>query len=216
MKSIGGSTFIKVTQLFSDGEGDQLLFKLNNGAISLIAADNVVEYPSLSPQIERFKGYDGTMTDEEHAAVARQAIASVDVFKTGNGPDNGNLACLWAARHVVYFATQQWITYKDGTATFYGELEAGGMKPETADSLPPGAIIISPTTQKAVGHIGLLGSGSGGSRPVFSNHSPSPQDLVARWRQNYTVESFTQAHAKKGLQTLFYRLPRPADSAAIS
>jgi hypothetical protein len=138
----------------------------------------------------------------------------VDNYKTGDGPDNGNLACMWACRHVVYFATNVWITKADGTATFYDELTKGGMKPDKADNLPPGALIISPTTPKGVGHVGILGAGTGDNRLVYSNHSPSHNDPVARWEQNYTVKSFTAAHAAKGLETYFYRLPMVGAAAS--
>lgn len=208
-REIGGTTFIRVTQLFAEGEGEQLLFAAKNGVVDFVAVDNVVEYPSLTLSPEALTAYHGTMTDREHAAVAQKAIELVDVFKTGDGPGHGNVACLWAARRVVHDAVKQWITKRDGTSKFHEELQAGGMKPVAADSLPPGAIIISPTTPQGVGHIGLLGAGSGGSRLVYSNHSPSKKDPVARWKQNYTVKSFTERHEKMGLQTLFYRLPKP-------
>jgi hypothetical protein len=82
------------------------------------------------------------------------------------------------------------------------------MKPDKADNLPAGAIIISPTTSNGIGHVGILGAGKGDNRLVYSNHSPSRKDPVARWEQNYTVKSFTAAHEAKGLETYFYRLPR--------
>lgn len=202
-----GLKYLRVTQTFAEGEGEQFLFLAGAAGVELLKTDNVVNFPNhdLGGQL----GYSGAMSDQEHAAVAAEAIASVDVFKTGAGPGQGSVACLWAARRVVFKAVNQWITQSDGTAEFYGELQAGGMVPAGADTLPAGAIIISPTAGKAVGHIGLLGAGAGHERLVYSNHSPSKSDPVARWKQNYTVGSFTDYHTAKGLPTLFYRLPKP-------
>ena len=206
--SIGGIKYLRVTQTFAEGEGEQRLFAVTAKGVDLLKVDNAVEFPN--PEFVGGRGYAGTMSDEEHAEVAAEAIASVDVFKTGQGPGNGSVACMWAARTVVFNAVDQWITHTDGTATFYTELQQGGMTPVASDGLPDGAIIISPTTPRAIGHIGLLGAGTGRDRLVYSNHSPSAADPVARWKQNYTVGSFTDGHTAKGLQTLFYRLPKPA------
>jgi hypothetical protein len=205
---VGGVKYVRITERFDEREGGQLLFKIAGDNAEQIAIDNVVDFPSAILTIQAVVSYSGTMSDSDHAKVAAEAVNQVDVYKTGEGPDHGNLACMWACRHVVYFATNAWITKVDGTAQFYGELQKGGMKPEKADDLPPGAIIISPTTSKGIGHIGILGAGTGDSRLVYSNHSPSRTDPIARWKQNYSVKSFTDAHTAKGLQTNFYRLPR--------
>jgi hypothetical protein len=211
---LGGVNYVRVTQHFDDHEGGQLLFKLVGGNAEQIAADNVVDFPSGLATAQAAVHYNGTLSDSDHAKVAAEAIARVDTYKTGDGPDHGNLACMWACRHVVFFAVNAWITKADGTATFYDELTSGGMKPDKPDNLPAGAIIISPTTSKGVGHVGILGAGTGDNRLVYSNHSPSHNDPVARWKQNYTVKSFTDAHAANHLKTYFYRLPRTG--AAVS
>jgi hypothetical protein len=211
---VAGESFVRVTEHFDDQEGGQLLFKIVGGNAQQIAADNVVEFPStvLTPQAA--VRYSGTMSDSDHEKVAKEAIQRVDNYKTGDGPDHGNLACMWACRHVVNFALNVWITKQDGTGAFYGELTRGGMIPEKADDLPDGAIIISPTTSKGIGHVGILGAGKGGGRLVYSNHSPSRKDPVARWKQNYTVETFTEFHKARGLETYFYRLPIVSAAAA--
>jgi hypothetical protein len=206
-KDEGGVTYVRVTEHFEVGEGSQTLFKIVGNGAEPIARDNVVEFPSPPLTTQAAPHYNGTMSDADHAKVAAEAVKQVDVYKTGDGPDHGNRACMWACRHVVYFATNVWITKSDGTATFYDELTKGGMKPDAADKLPPGAIIISPTTSKGVGHVGILGAGHGNGRLVYSNHSPSKKDPVARWKQNYTVKSFTEVHKDEGLATYFYRLP---------
>ena len=206
-RKVGGLTYLRVTQTFREGEGEQFLFRMDGEERTLLAVDNAVAFPD--PNFRAGLGYSGTMSDADHAAVAAVAIASVDVFKTRDGPGHGSVACMWAARHVVYNTVKQWITQSDGTATFYSELQKGGIKPVGADTLPNGATIISPTTPKAIGHIGLLGNGVGPGRLVYSNHSPSHADPVARWEQNYTVGSFTKYHTDHGLETLFYRLPKP-------
>jgi hypothetical protein len=179
-----------------------------------ISRDNSVSFPEAKQEL--FLGYSGPMSDREHGAVAAEAIRSVDVFKTGSDPSHGHLACLWAARRVVHSAVHQWITRQDGTATFYKELRDGGMVPSSADSLPPGAIIIAPTAGKGVGHIGLLGDGNGSDRLVYSNHSLSTRDPVARWKQNYTVGSFVNKMHGRGLKTYFFRLPKPATARNVS
>ncbi|MCP3442009.1 hypothetical protein [Bradyrhizobium sp. CCGUVB14] len=210
---VNGESYVRVTKHFVDQEGGQFLFKIVGGDAQQIAADNVVDFPSELITTQAANHYDGTLSDSDHAQVAAEAISQVDKYKTGDGPDHGNLACMWACRHVVYFALNAWITKKDGTSQFYDELRAGGMKPDKADNLPAGAIIISPTAGKSIGHVGILGAGKGDNRLVYSNHSPSKKDPVARWKQNYTVKSFTDAHKAIHLDTYFYRLPRV--SAAV-
>ncbi len=205
-----GKTYLKATQILEDGVGEQFLFGFEHGAGTLLASDNAVRFPSARHGLA--VRYDGTMSDAEHAKVAAEATAEVDVFKTGAGPGHGSVACLWAARRVIFAAVQQWITQQDGTAAFYEELKAGGIQDVAEDELPPGAIIIAPTSGKKIGHIGLLGEGRGSDRLVYSNHSPNARDPVARWEQNYTVGSFVKAHDKVGLKTLFYRLPKPIKS----
>jgi hypothetical protein len=204
---VNGVKYVRVTEHFDEEEGGQSLFKITGDNAQQIAKDNVVDFPSLLLAAPAPVHYSGTMSDSDHAKVAAEAIKQVDIYKTGDGPDHGNLACMWACRHVVNFATNVWITKVDGTAQFYDELRQGGMKPDKADNLPAGAIIISPTTSKGVGHVGILGAGTGDNRLAYSNHSPSHSDPVARWEQNYTVKSFTDAHTAKGLATYFYRLP---------
>jgi hypothetical protein len=206
-REFNGEEYVRVTKHFDDQEGGQFLFKIVGGNAEQIAADNVVDFPSALLTTQAVVTFSGTMNDSDHAKVAQEAINRVDNYKTGTGPDHGNLACMWACRHVVYFAVNMWITKADGTAQFYDELRKGGMKPDKADNLPAGAIIISPTTDKGIGHVGILGAGSGDDRLVYSNHSPSHSDPVARWKQNYTVKSFTDFHKAKGLETYFYRLP---------
>lgn len=205
---VAGETYVRITEHFDDQEGGQSLFKIVGDDAKQIAADNVVDFPSGLLKAQAAVHYNGTMSDDDHAKVAQEAIDQVNKYKTGDGPDHGNLACMWACRHVVYFAINVWITKQDGTSAFYGELQSGGAKSDQADNLPPGALIISPTTSKGVGHVGILGAGKGDDRLVYSNHSPSTKDPVARWEQNYTVKSFTDVHKAKGLATYFYRLPR--------
>jgi hypothetical protein len=207
-KEVDGENYVRVTEHFDDQEGGQFLFKIAGRNAAQIAADNVVDFPSAQLTTQAAVSYSGTMSDSDHAKVAAEAISQVDVYKTGDGPDHGNLACMWACRHVVFFALNVWITEADGTGQFYNELTKGGMKPDKADNLPAGAIIISPTTRKGIGHVGLLGAGTGDDRPVYSNHSPSRRDPVARWERNYTVKIFTDVHKAIGLDTYFYRLPR--------
>jgi len=209
-----GEEYVRVTQHFDDQEGGQFLFKITGENAEQIAADNVVDFPSALLTTQAVVSYNGTMSNSDHAKVAEEAINQVDKYKTGDGPDGGNLACMWACRHVVYFAVDVWITKADGTSQFYDELNKGGMNPDKADNLPAGAIIISPTTSKGIGHVGILGAGKGDNRLVYSNHSPSRKDKVARWEQNYTVKSFTDVHAAKGLQTYFYRLPMVGPAAS--
>jgi hypothetical protein len=211
---VGGVKYVRVTEHFDEEEGGQSLFKVVGGSAEQIAKDNVVDFPSTLVTTQSAVRYNGTMSDSDHAKVAAEAVKEVDIYKTGDGPDHGNLACMWACRHIVNFATNVWITQTDGTAQFYDELRNGGMRPDKADNLPPGAIIISPTTSKGIGHVGILGAGKGDHRLVYSNHSPSHADPVARWKQNYTVKSFTDAHAAKGLETYYYRLPMVGAAAS--
>ena len=48
--------------------------------------------------------------------VHEHMVDSVDVFSSATGPDGGNLACVWAVRHIVHQALGRWITRTDATA----------------------------------------------------------------------------------------------------
>ena len=130
-------------------------------------------------------------------------------FSSKTGPDGGNLACVWAVRHLVYNALGRWITRTDGTSVFDAELQkCYGATWQEADTLA-GGIIISPTItmkngRRNIGHVGLLGpAAKGKERLIYSNSSSS-----ARWKQNFTLDSWIERYrAKKGLKVRFYPLP---------
>jgi hypothetical protein len=59
--------------------------------VQLMKVDNTVDFPNSN--FAGRAGYSGTMSDAEHAKVAAESVASVDVFKTDAGPKGGHLAC---------------------------------------------------------------------------------------------------------------------------
>lgn len=182
-------------------EGGQLLLREVEGAVELVAADNVID--QVQPFAAPFACV-GACTPVQHTSVAQAIIAKVDHFSSRTGPDGGNLACVWAVRHIVHETLGFWITQSDGTATFAPVLLGCFGDRVVADDVAPGGIIISPTSGSRIGHIGLLGAGQGGDRLVYSNSS-----AAAMWKQNHTVRSWrARYHDTKGLQVYFFPLPR--------
>lgn len=183
-------------------EGGQFLLRRTGGEVELLAADNVVQF-SREPTRER-AACAGECTADQYTIVAQAIIDAVDHFSSAAGPDHGNLACLWSVRHIVYNALGFWITHSDGTADFYPDLVACFGHDRPPDQVPAGGIIISPTTGSNIGHIGLLGTGQGDARLIYSNSS-----AAAMWKQNHTVGSWrARYHDLKHLQVYFFPLPR--------
>lgn len=206
---IDGQSYLLVTQT-SEFEGDQLLLRRDAAGLTLVADDTVLT-------LSRFGGAGslklnlapaGPASAADHALLHAHQKSKVGVFSSATGPDGGNLACVWAVRHLAYQALNRWITRTDGTAVFAPELrqKLGGPVPE-ADLLP-GGIVISPTKTlnsgaRNVGHVGFVGEGSGGPRLIYSNSSSA-----ALWKQNFTVQSWIDRYqTRKGLPVHFYPLP---------
>lgn len=182
-------------------DGGQLLLREVDGSFELVAADNVIDF---SPEFAAAPACAGECTAQQYATVAEAMVAAVDNFSSATGPDNGNLACLWAVRHLVRDSLGFWITRHDGTARFYPQLVNcfGGDRPES--DIPPGGIVISPTSGSRVGHIGLLGTGQGDDRLIYSNSS-----RAAMWKQNYTIRTWRERYdGVKNLPVYFFPLPR--------
>lgn len=182
-------------------EGGQLLLRKDRGGYEVVAADNVIEFEH---PLAKAAPCVGECSPQQYAVIAQAIIEKVDHFSTAAGSDHGNLACLWAVRHIIYEKLKFWVTKSDGTADFYPVLVACFGKSRPADDIAPGGIVISPTSKKSVGHIGLLGTGRGDDRLIYSNSSGA-----AMWKQNYTVGKWRERYQdRKGLPVHFFPLPR--------
>ena len=141
-------------------------------------------------------------------------VELVNQFQTSDGPDHGNLACVWAVRHVVYKALGRWITRTDGTSVFAKELKACFGSSAEEGELSAGAIVISPSVSTAEGvrhgHVGLLGPPSA-DRVIYSNSSRH-----RRWEQNHTLPEWRRYYGGKGLDVLFFPLPEPSPGVGLS
>lgn len=180
-------------------EGGQVLLREESGGYKVVAADNVIEFDHSFSK----KRCAGACSVEQHAIIARTIKEKVDDFSTAGGPDRGNLACLWAVRHIIYEKLRFWVTESDGTAVFYPALVACFGDSMPADDIEPGGIIISPTSKRGVGHIGLLGDGRGDDRLIYSNSSSA-----AMWKQNYTVGKWRERYRdRKGLEVHYFPIP---------
>jgi hypothetical protein len=213
----GNDRFLVVTQKSIDGQ--QLFFKWNGESFDYwdndTFLDSAASLPSfnfsLSPQgAHTLSGMGcGPSSDGDHKTVHDRAVAQVGQFSSASGPDHGNLACVWAVRHIVKAALNRWITQTDGTAVFGPELlSCFGNSADEAD-VPPGGIVISPTQnipgskKRNVGHVGILGATSGGDRLIYSNSSAH-----AMWEQNFKLSTWIARYRDtKHLKVMFFPLP---------
>ena len=210
----GSERYVIVTQVGSKSAGGQVLFRIVDGTARLVAADTVV--PSSTATLRRFRLYSvpampgcQTRIDADHGTVAAAMVREVNQFSSAEGPDGGNLACVWAVRHIVHDALSIWITRTDATAVFGQQLAACFGSARQPSDILAGGIIISPTGsgdgRARHGHVGLLGEGSGDDRLVYSNSSANK-----RWEQNWTVGSWRARYVDRlGLDLLFFPLPLP-------
>lgn len=198
-------------------DGQQLLFKWNGTRFDFWDNETIIDnrlsvtglLPPSDARIDATVATCGTSSADDHDKVFNYMLTQVDVFDSSSGPDHGNLACCWTVRHIVFNALRRWITLTDGTAEFGQELRNCFHVGSDEAKVPPGGIIISPTKDIAgsksrnIGHVGLLGQGSGSGRLVYSNSSAE-----ARFEQNFTVGSWKARYADvKKLDVLFYPLP---------
>lgn len=208
---IGDQSFLLVTQT-SEFEGDQLLLRRDKTGLTLVQADTVLGLSAFAaPSADARAAFvvAGAAGAEDHARVHAHQLSQTNVFSSRTGPDGGNLACVWAVRHLAYQALNRWITRTDGTAVFAPELKQKlGGPSASADDVLAGGIVISPTRtlssgKRNVGHVGFLGEGQGGARLIYSNSSSA-----ALWKQNFTVQSWIDRYqTRKGLPVYFYPLP---------
>jgi hypothetical protein len=210
-----GREYLVVRQI-SEFEGGMVLFEAVDGAFRPTMADNFFELGDVDKQFEiSSRSRNCTPSPEEdHDRLAAHSQAQVDRFSTRDGPDRGNLACVWAVRHLARGVLDRWITRTDGTAVFYPELR-GCMGPSLPqEQVPAGGVVISPTRTRPngtrnVGHVGLLGPvvADADDRLIYSNSSAQ-----ALWKQNFTLQSWRQRYVtQKGLEMHIYKLPlRPA------
>jgi hypothetical protein len=223
----GEDRYLIVTQR-GDVDGGQLRFRITEGHLEPVEIATIINVAPHGARMMALAARAATLTPAQQAdvdAVAgkmtglanKPADASANTkFSTSAGPDGGNLACVWAVRHLVFKALNRWITRSDSTSDFARELQNGyGQSFKEAD-LPDGSIIISPTVwssgnmQGRHGHVGLLGAHlPNGDRLIYSNSSTR-----ARWEQNFTLSAWVSRYKNtKGLDVLFYPIPGAAAAA---
>lgn len=207
-----GERYLLVTQA-GEHDGGQLLFRYeDDGTLEPVFGDTLIDFAVFGSGLGEL-GTSlrcGPSTADEHRTVYEYMLSQVNVFSSRSGPDNGNLACVWAVRHIVRNALHRWITRTDGTAVFAPELRACFGKSSFEESeVPAGGLIISPSRQvpgerrRRIGHVGILGEHSRGDRLIYSNSSAR-----ARWEQNFTLSKWIQTYRLgKGLSVYFFPLP---------
>src|SRR5262245_18227235 len=191
----GNKQFLIVAQT-SDHRGGELLFEIGQDEPKFVAADTVVSTTMAPP--ERTSQCE-PLDRDDHELICRVMKKHADRFSTSDGPDHGNLACVWALRHVVYFELGQWLTKTNGVDTLLEELKgclgAPRQQPE------PGFIVVSATRRLQNdkvrhGHIGLI---SDDLKSIYSNSS-----RLSRWEQNYDLDGWREHF---GGDVLFYPVP---------
>ncbi|MGO7532748.1 hypothetical protein [Rhizobium leguminosarum] len=205
----GGHDYLIVTQAGEEDSG-QLLFEMTSQGLVLKESDNtVIIGPSdtFSPAAAALRCEISDPGDIK--AVYNECRESVNQFSSATGPDGGNLACVWAVRHIARNALGRWITRTDGTAVFDPELRRCFGSNISERDVPAGGIIISPTEGSNIGHVGILGPVTGDdSRLIYSNSS-----AAALWKQNFTLKKWVaRYHDMKGLKVHFYPVPVYVDA----
>ncbi len=207
----GGRQYLIVTQV-GEVDSGQLLFEITGQGLSLKDSDNAV---IVGPRIDTFSPAAALRCEvsdpRDINAVFQESLEAVDRFSSAAGPDGGNLACVWAVRHIAKKALGRWITRTDGTAVFDPELRRCFGSNIRERDVPAGGIIISPTEGSNIGHVGILGPVTGDdSRLIYSNSSSA-----ARWKQNFTLKKWVaRYHDMKGLKVNFYPIPVYVDGGS--
>jgi hypothetical protein len=122
---------------------------------------------------------------------------------------DGKLACAWAVNQVTRLALGKPISAdeqgRNGLSTdgIFDVLKAHHTRLNSASEAVPGTIIIAPSTRLTHGHVGIVGTTTGGvdATAVFSNSSND-----RKFEQNYTIKKFTDFFQGLGLDVLFYAL----------
>ena len=201
-----GDAFLIITQRGEDDGGQVLLRRDRDGRWERVDYDTLIDAAQLSSDraATAAAGICSVSSDADHVKVHEIIVDQVDKFSSASGPDGGNLACVWAVRHLVKRALDRWITRTDGTAVFDPELKQCFGSSANEAQVPAGGIIISPTSGGVIGHVGLLGPPTGNTnRLIYSNSSSA-----AKWKQNFTLARWiTRYKDTKGLKVNFYKLP---------
>ncbi|NEH59817.1 hypothetical protein GR198_29265 [Rhizobium leguminosarum] len=207
----GGRKYLIVTQV-GEVDSGQLLFEMTDQGLVLKESDNAV---IVGPRIDTFSPASALRCEVSDPgdinAVHNKSMESVDRFSSATGPDGGNLACVWAVRHIAKNALGRWITRTDGTAVFDPELRRCFGSSIRERDVPAGGIIISPTEGSNIGHVGILGPPTGDdSRLIYSNSS-----AAALWKQNFNLKKWVaRYHDMKGLKVHFYPVPVYVDGGS--
>lgn len=210
---VGGDRYLIVTQT-SEHDGGQVLFRIGIDELTVVDADTIVDLLASRTGVSTadlvVRAACGPSSSSDHDDVHQAAQAAVDVFSSATGPGGGNLACVWAVRHIVNHKLGRWITRTDATAQFDVELQRCFGQTSEEDEVAAGGLIISPTVTRPdgsrnIGHVGILGvGGTGAERLIYSNSSSRK-----KWLQNFTLGGWIQRYrVNKGLKVRFYRIPR--------
>ncbi|AUW47332.1 hypothetical protein [Rhizobium leguminosarum] len=201
----GGQRYLVVTEK-SESDAGQLLFRITDKGLQLEKSDNAV---SIGPSLDTLADSPNLVcriSDQgDIDAVFNEAVNAFERgFSSADGPDGGNLACVWAVRHIAKQALGRWITRTDGTAVFDPELKrCFGSNLKEAD-VPAGGIIISPTEGRNIGHVGIMGPVTGDDKRLIYSNSSS----AAIWKQNFTLKTWVERYRdRKGLKVHFYPIP---------
>ncbi|MDO9416323.1 hypothetical protein [Pararhizobium sp.] len=207
----GGKTYLIVTQKGEIDSG-QVLFEITDHGLVHKDTDTTV---AIGPRLDTFSPAAALVCElsdpGDITSVYEKVVEAENNFSSASGPDGGNLACVWAVRHIARKALGRWITRTDGTAVFDPELRRCFSSTLTEADVGKGCIIISPTEGSNIGHVGILGPRTGDTnRLIYSNSSSA-----ALWKQNFTVKSWVQRYkTNKGLKVRFFPIPNYVSGSA--
>jgi hypothetical protein len=142
-------------------------------------------------------------SDDINQRVEAMAIQSVGLSsKNAAGTNNGRLACAWAVNQIVTRALGKPVGGGLSTASMFAVLKSRDIAVDKS-SLKGGEIVISPTTGKRVGHVGIVGplAANLDATKIYSNSSN-----IGSFQPNYTIAGWATSFAKRGLPVFFFDL----------
>jgi hypothetical protein len=210
----GNATYWVIDKFDEFGGGQFLLKQVTGQAVEILKSDAIV-FPVSPPLVpaavadvlnEAFQeppepgpvdtGPPVQPSSDVKKLVLEKAIASDGQLRTGDVPstNHGRLACAWAVNQIVRLALGKPI---DGgssnglSTTNMGAVLKAKHIAKTATQIAPGLVVISPTHDGNVGHVGIVGRlnanlddtvilSNSSAQGVFSHHF-----TIAKWNRQY-------------------------------
>ncbi len=187
--TIGGVEHLRVKQVGDIDSGEMLLRR--DGASLTLAPDEALEAAARERTISA-ETVCGPSPAADHDKLFRHMLTQVNVFDSSEGPDGGNLACVWVVRHIAKDALNRAITSTDHTGVFGRELRRCYATPFAQSDVLAGGIVISPTVGGNVGPAEGLYLELG--RPAGTSASPFETMVTRPWFETIAIAAVVVDH----------------------